>query len=1053
MGCFLTFLALALVVTVALVGQRLLAERRRQKARIDALEVAVAGLTASVQALRAGGVVVAPAAAAAAPSPLDALLGPGAPAVTATDLPSAPAPPPEVPTLAPFPAAADPTAEPTPIGAAEPPPREPAKPAPAPPPSRPPRPRIEWERWIGVRGAAVLGAVVLALAGILFLRYSIEAGLISPPLRVTLGVLAGVASIVVAQLLRRRGYDVTANGLSGAGLVMLYAAVWAARNLYDLIGAVPAFVVFLVITAAGGVLSWRYRSLVVALLGLVGGFLTPILIASESDNPIGLFTYLLLLNAGLAVLSRRMGWPWLTLLGLAGTVIYQVVWVVFGMDPQRAWLGLLVLGGFAAFFVFALPWRKAAEAGPLNRVLQIVTQAGGVLTPFLFAVYFAGSAKLALSLVALAPLLLPLDAAAAWLARIHRQAALEVAAAAAVLGVTVAWLGRAERLSPAVAWQLVLFGVAFTLVHHVAAELAARRRSGGGESAEDADRPRRVASLPTLVAGGGVLALLAVLPGAAAYDSVNFDARSTFWITLGGWAVLAALLLRSAEIHRWRVPAWVAGALPAAGFALPLMFEGQLPPRLPILSLVAAALAFGAALAAWAMLRRDSHGRATPGSETAAALLPLLVSGSLAGSDWIRAHGAVTYHGLAGAFALLVLLAALRTRRGAWLLLLVLTWTVVAGTWTATEHETSTVAAILLQLLAAALFAVWPFAWPRTIPGLAARAAAALAGPLSFFSLHVLWTERFGDGAIGLLPVLLAGVALASALLAHRRLGGAERVSALAWLGAIALGFVAAAVPLQLDKEWITIGWALEAALVILLWRRLDHPGLKYFAAVLFGAVFARLFLNPAVLDQYPATLFLSSERGAGLPFLNWLLYTYLVPVAALVVAARVLRQLETSRLRGWESALYPPRRPPIFGNAFALAAMLLVFAWLNLSLIDAFTPPGERLALTGDRTAAQNLSLSLGWAVYAVALLLFGVARRSAVLRWLSLGFLVLTIGKVFLFDLGELTDLYRVASLVGLAVSLILVSLLYQRFVFRAGSRAMAPDETATPPIDPAA
>jgi uncharacterized membrane protein len=60
-------------------------------------------------------------------------------------------------------------------------------------------------------------------------------------------------------------------------------------------------------------------------------------------------------------------------------------------------------------------------------------------------------------------------------------------------------------------------------------------------------------------------------------------------------------------------------------------------------------------------------------------------------------------------------------------------------------------------------------------------------------------------------------------------------------------------------------------------------------------------------------------------------------------------------------------------------------------------------------------------------------MARDSSALRWLSLGFLVLSIGKVFLHDLGELHDLYRVASLVGLAISLILVSLAYQRFVFR--------------------
>ena len=52
--------------------------------------------------------------------------------------------------------------------------------------------------------------------------------------------------------------------------------------------------------------------------------------------------------------------------------------------------------------------------------------------------------------------------------------------------------------------------------------------------------------------------------------------------------------------------------------------------------------------------------------------------------------------------------------------------------------------------------------------------------------------------------------------------------------------------------------------------------------------------------------------------------------------------------------------------------------------------------------------------------------------LRWLSLAFLMCTIGKVFLYDLGNLRDLYRVFSLVGLALSLLLVSFLYQRFVF---------------------
>ena len=70
---------------------------------------------------------------------------------------------------------------------------------------------------------------------------------------------------------------------------------------------------------------------------------------------------------------------------------------------------------------------------------------------------------------------------------------------------------------------------------------------------------------------------------------------------------------------------------------------------------------------------------------------------------------------------------------------------------------------------------------------------------------------------------------------------------------------------------------------------------------------------------------------------------------------------------------------------------------------------------------------------IESLLLLAIGVRMKSGSLRWLSLGILVLTLGKVFLHDLGELEDLYRVASLVGLALSLIIVSLIYQRFVFR--------------------
>ena len=139
---------------------------------------------------------------------------------------------------------------------------------------------------------------------------------------------------------------------------------------------------------------------------------------------------------------------------------------------------------------------------------------------------------------------------------------------------------------------------------------------------------------------------------------------------------------------------------------------------------------------------------------------------------------------------------------------------------------------------------------------------------------------------------------------------------------------------------------------------------------------------------------------------------------------------LEVGRARSWENWYRAGRQ--VIATLYGLLAVILGFCWINLTIFDAFTP-GTELAISFDRLPARDLTLSLSWAVYALLLLGVGVARRSTGLRWTSLAMLMITIAKVFLYDLGELTDLYRVFSLFGLSISLILVSLLYQRFVFR--------------------
>jgi uncharacterized membrane protein len=232
---------------------------------------------------------------------------------------------------------------------------------------------------------------------------------------------------------------------------------------------------------------------------------------------------------------------------------------------------------------------------------------------------------------------------------------------------------------------------------------------------------------------------------------------------------------------------------------------------------------------------------------------------------------------------------------------------------------------------------------------------------------------------------------------------------------------------------------------VLALWRRLDHPGLKYFGLALLAAVTVRLVGNPAVPGYHPRS---------GVPILNWLLYTYLVPAACLVGASLLLAPREVERARPWEE-LYRRRggRParPWGSLATGLAAVVVVFVWITLTVFDLFST-GPELSFSIERTMGRDLTLSLAWALYALVLLAMGFARRSRGLRALGLGLMTLTVVKVFLYDLAGLRDLYRVASLAGLALSLVLVSLAYQRFVFRSRSRQeTGTEETAEPPEEP--
>jgi uncharacterized membrane protein len=868
--------------------------------------------------------------------------------------------------------------------------------------ARPPSPPIDWERWIGVRGAAVVGAVALGLAGLLFFRYSIEHGLITPSMRVVLGTLVGLGCVVGSEWLRGRGYRQTAEGVTGGGIVVLYAAFWAAHVLYGLVPMAAVFVLMVLVTAACCLLAVRHGSLLVAVLGLVGGFATPLLLSSGADRPIGLFGYVLLLDLGLLAVGHKRQWPSLGVLSLLGTVVLQGLWIVMRMGPARLFLGLVILTVFALLFVLA--GRLAGGRKP--RGSWIWSQVGAIAFPFLFAFYFATRVGLGPHLYPIAILLVLLDAGAAWVAREQRVPGLGMGAATASVAVVGAWLIEHALTTP-LAWELVAAAIGIALVFHLFVE------RDPGPAGADGPAPAAI------IAACG---LFFVLLCASAAASVPM----TPWLV--GWAGLAALLYRHAACPGRGLLQPVAAVGIGLGLSIQHLVHSRDPgfpaPPLFLSLLLGASLALHGA----ALLRREAL--VAQLADHAAALLPVVLLLGLTPAPFSLALGPLPALGASLLLGFLAGVAATRLEKGAWCLAAVVATLLVHVVWTfgrvgLDERPNEILTAFLLQAAAVVLYTAWPLLAARHFSGdRLAWYAAALAGPLWFSPLRKLFVWGFGDDFIGALPIALGALSLAAADRA-RRAGPSDqaiRSSALVWFAAVALCFVAVAIPLQLEKEWITLGWALEGLAVIALWTRLDHPGLKYFGLALLGAATLRLVANVELLGYYPR----STAR-----IVNWLMYTYLVPAAALLLSASLLKPREQVRARDWEQGLYAGGRPAgAVGAGFA--AILVVFFWINLTIADWFAT-GDRLQFDFGGPPAQRLTVSLAWGIYALLLLGFGMARDALGLRWLSLGLLLVTIGKVFLYDLASLRDLYRVASLLGLAISLMLVSLLYQRFVFR--------------------
>src|SRR5690606_2333806 len=136
-------------------------------------------------------------------------------------------------------------------------------------------------------------------------------------------------------------------GMLGAGLAPLYFSAFAAASVDDLLPSLPALVLMAVITVLAGGIAVRFASALLAVLGLIGGYGTPVILPSDGVNYVGLYGYVLLLGLGVLYVCYRKQWPLVNYLAFICTYLL----VLASLSSYEAAHFWKVLPFLVAFFI------------------------------------------------------------------------------------------------------------------------------------------------------------------------------------------------------------------------------------------------------------------------------------------------------------------------------------------------------------------------------------------------------------------------------------------------------------------------------------------------------------------------------------------------------------------------------------------------------------------------------------------------------------------------------------------------------------------------------
>ncbi len=220
-------------------------------------------------------------------------------------------------------------------------------------PKKPPPPgeAVSLELQIGARWLNRIGVMAIIIGVGFFLKYAFENRWIGEVGRIVLGLLAGLTMLVIGEWAQKKKYYWFGQGLTGCGIAIFYLCIFASFNFYHLISEVIALLLIIIVTVGAVAFSLRYNVMGIAILAVLGGFITPYLLETAPPKPVPVFTYILVIDLGVLAIAYFKRWRPLNIITFVLTVI--AFWGWYEGYYKAAQFVPAFLFGTVFFIVFA----------------------------------------------------------------------------------------------------------------------------------------------------------------------------------------------------------------------------------------------------------------------------------------------------------------------------------------------------------------------------------------------------------------------------------------------------------------------------------------------------------------------------------------------------------------------------------------------------------------------------------------------------------------------------------------------------------------------------